>query len=144
MENMTLTAFLVVLAGIFLKMLTSPPSALVSWVVSKFALHPKLDSGEVIITYNEKQLEEEEKINYIHSFNEAIFLERNHIFPGYEDKFLHPNINIIPFVIHFKRKNKEVKFFVYCGEDNILVVKQWKKKVASYSLRSEKLQYFTK
>ncbi|MFC7687046.1 YfmQ family protein [Ureibacillus sp. GCM10028918] len=140
---MTWTAFLVILAGILLKMLTSPPSALVSWVLSKFALHPKLDPNEVIITFNEKQLEVEEKIKYIDSFNDATFLERYHIFPGNEEKFLHPNINIIPFVINVKRRKKEANFFVYCDDDNILVVKQWKKKVASYSLRSENLQNFT-
>lgn len=140
---MTWTALLIIMAGILLKMLTSPPSALVGWVLSKFALHPKLDPNEVIITFNEKTLEEKEKIKYIDFFNDAIFLERIHIFPGSEEKFLHPDINIIPYVINVKRGKKEVKFLVYCEEDNILVVKQWKKKVASYSLRSESLQNFT-
>lgn len=140
---MTWTAFLVIMAGILFKMLTSPPSALVEWVLSKFALHPKLDPNEVIITFNEKHLEAEEKNKYIDYFNSAVFLEKNHIFPGNEDIFLNPKINIIPFVINVKGRKKEVNFFVYREDDNIFVVKQWKKKVASYSLRSEDLLYFT-
>ncbi|KGR74757.1 YfmQ family protein [Ureibacillus sinduriensis] len=140
---MTWTAFLVIMAGILFKMLTSPPSALVEWVLSKFALHPKLDPNEVIITFNGVSLGGEEKSEFIDFFNDAVFLERNHIYPGNEEKFLHPETNVIPFVINVIRRNKEVNFFVYCEDDNIFVVKQKKKKITSYSLRSESLKVFT-
>ncbi|MDN4495551.1 YfmQ family protein [Ureibacillus aquaedulcis] len=140
---MTWTAFLVIMAGILFKMLTSPPSALVEWVLSKFALHPKLDPNEVIITFNGVSLDGEDKSEFIDFFNDAVFLERNHIYPGNEEKFLHPETNIIPFVINVIRRNKEVNFFVYCEDDNIFVVKQKKKKITSYSLKSESLKVFT-
>lgn len=141
--KVTWTTIGIVLIGVILKFLMSPPSALVGWVLTKFALHPELDSKDITITYNGTPLAEEEKIRYINYFNKAIFLERHTIFPGNEKVFLDPVTNVIPFVIHVKNKNKEINFFVYNDNDNIDVVKQWKKKVASYSLRSEHLQNFT-
>ena len=57
------------------------------WVVSKFALHPKIDSKDVTVTYNGKNLEEEEKNRFTDYFNEALFLERNHIFRGMKNCF---------------------------------------------------------
>ncbi|MER2030615.1 MAG: YfmQ family protein [Solibacillus sp.] len=140
---MTWTAVLILFVGILIKMLTSPPSAVVAWVVSKYALHPKLDSKDITVTFNGKSVGEEEKIRFINYFNEANFLERYHIFPGSEDLFLNPNSNVIPFVINAKSKNKEINFFVYTYDEHIDVVKQWKKKIASYSLSSENLQEFT-
>ena len=140
---MTLTTTLIILAaGIILKLLSSPPSAVVAWVLSIFSLHPKLKSNEVIITFNGKDIEGEEKAKFIDHFNEADFLERNHIFPGDEEKYLHPQTNLNPFIIHDKSRKKQVNLFVYCDEDNIFVVKQKNKKVASYSLRSDKLNKF--
>ncbi|MER2121059.1 MAG: YfmQ family protein [Solibacillus sp.] len=140
---MTWTAVLILFVGILIKMLTSPPSAVVAWVVSKYALHPKLDSKDITVTFNGKSVGEEEKIRFINYFNEANFLERYHIFPGSEDLFLNPDSNVIPFVINAKSKNKEINFFVYTYDEHIDVVKQWKKKIASYSLSSENLQEFT-
>ncbi|MFP3918908.1 YfmQ family protein [Lysinibacillus telephonicus] len=140
---MTWTAVLLIVGGILLKLLTSPPSAVVGWVVSRFALHPKLDSKYATITFNGKQLDEEEKNKLINNFNEALFLERYHIFPGNEEIFLHPETNVNPFVINVKRRKKEVNFFVYSHDDHVDVVKQRKKKIASYSLSSEYLQEFS-
>ena len=140
---MTWTTIVIIVLGIILKFLMSPPSALVAWVLSKFALHPKLDSKDIRVTFNGTDLEEEEKIRFIDYFNEALFLERHHIFPGNEKFFLNPETNVIPFVINVKSRKKEMNFFVYRSDDNIDVVKQWKKKVASYSLSSEYLQKFT-
>lgn len=139
---MTWTALAIIVGGILLKLLTSPPSAVVGWVVSKFALHPKLDSKYVTITFNGKHLDEEEKIKLIDYFNEALFLERYHIFPGNEEVFLHPETNVVPFVITVKRRKKEVKLYVYNYDDHVDIVKQRKKKVASYKLTSEELQKF--
>ena len=140
---MTWTTIGIVLIGVILKFLMSPPSALVGWVLTKFALHPKLDSKDVTITYNGTPLAEEEKIRYINYFNKANFLETHTIFPGNEKAFLNPVTHVTPFVINVKSSKKEINFFVYNDNDNIDVVKQWNKKVASYSLRSEHLQKFT-
>lgn len=141
---MTWTTIAIIVIGIILKFLMSPPSALVAWVLSKFALHPKLDSKDITVTFNGTHLKEEEKSKFNDYFNEALFLERHHIFPGNENFFLNPETNVIPFVINVKSRKKEMNFFVYTSEDKeIHVVKQWKKKVASYSLSSEYLQNFT-
>jgi Uncharacterised protein from bacillus cereus group len=140
---MTWTAFGIIVIAIIFKMLMSPPSAVVGWITSKFALHPKLDSKDITVTFNGKHLEEEEKIRFTDYFNEALFLERYNIYQGYENLFLHPETNVIPFVINVKIRNKEMNFFVYSYDDHVDVVKQRKKKVDSYSLSSEYLQKFT-
>ncbi len=133
----------IIVIGVILIFITSPPSALVGWVLSKFTLQPKLDSKDVIVTFNGTDLEEEEKNRFNDYFNEAQFLERNHIFPGNEKLFLHPETHIIPYVVKVKSRKKEMNLFVYIYEDHVDVVKQWKKKVASFSIRSEYLQKFT-
>jgi hypothetical protein len=140
--SLTTIIIIIVLGTIFI-FLTTPPSALVGWILDKFALHPKLDSKDITVTFNGTHLEEEEKIRFNDYFNEAQFLERNHIFPGNEKFFLNPETDVIPFVINVNNRKKEMNFFVYSHGDNIDVVKQWKKNVASYSLRSEYLHKFT-
>ena len=137
---MTWTFAFVIIAGILLKFLTSPPSALVGWVLSKFELHPRLDSEDVTITFEGKRLDGEEKNRIINSFNDAQFLNRNHIFPGNEALFLHPDKNCISHIIYQKRKNKEVTFHIFSYVDHVDVVKQWKKKIASYTLDADYLQ----
>ena len=137
---MTWWAVLFIIFGILIKFAMSPPSALVGWVVSKFALHPKLDATNVTVTYKGEQLEEDEKNKFTDYFNEALFLERNHIFPGTENSFLNPDTEVTPFVVSVKRNHKEMKFFLYCSKTQVDVVKQWKKKVASYTLSSDDLQ----
>ncbi|PLR98475.1 YfmQ family protein [Bacillus sp. T33-2] len=140
---MTWTVVISVMIGFFVKFFLSPPSAVVDWYLSKFALHPKLNSKDVSITINGKHLEEEEKIKFIDYFNEAAFLEEYWIFPGNEELFLHPDTNVSPFVIDVKRGKKQVNFLVYSYDDHVDVVKQYKNKVVSYSLRSNYLQKFT-
>jgi hypothetical protein len=140
---MTWTAVGIIVIGIIFKMLLSPPSAVVGWVVSKFVLHPKLDSKDITVTFNGKHLAEEEKVRFTDYFNEALFLKRYNIFQGNEKLFLQPETDVIPFVINVKNRKREMNFFVYSYDDHVDVVKQWKKKVASYSLSSEYLQKFT-
>lgn len=137
---MTWTFILITLAGIILKLLTSPPSALVGWVLNKFELHPKIDAANSTITFDGAQLDGNEKKRFIDSFNEAQFLYKNHIFPGKEALFLHPETKITPYIIHFKKKNKDMTFHVFGYENHVDVVKQWKKKTASYTLDSNYLQ----
>ena len=140
---MTWTAVLIVLGGILLKLLTSPPSAVVGWVVSKFALHPKIDSNYITVTYNGRQLNKEDQDQLVDYFNEALFLERYHIFPGNEESVLHPETDVIPYIMTVKKGKKEVTFFVYNYDEHVDIVKQRKKKVASYRITSDELQNFT-
>ena len=129
--------------GVILIFISSPTSALVGWILNKFALHPKLDPKDITVTFNGMRLEEEEKNRFSAYFNEAQYVKRNHIFPGTEKSFLHPETAVIPFVINVKNKKKEMNFFLYHNDDHVDVVKQWKKKVASFSLSSEPLQNFS-
>ncbi|KPH74997.1 YfmQ family protein [Oceanobacillus caeni] len=134
---------IITVLGAILKFLMSPPSALVGWMLSKFELHPKLNPENITVTLNGNPLEGEEKIGFTNYLNEAHFLERDHIYPGNEELFLHPETDVIPFVVNVTNRKREMNLFVYCYDHQVDVVKQWKKKVASYSLRSESLQTFT-
>ena len=116
---------------------------IVGWFLSKFSLHPELDSKDITVTFNGTQLDAKKKNRFIEYFNEAQFLKRNHIFPGTENSFLQPETDVLPFVINVKSRKKEMNFFLYRYDDHIDVIKKWKNKVASYSLSSEKLQNFT-
>ena len=140
MTWMTISAIVI---GVILIFISSPTSMLVGWFVSKFELQPKLDSKDVIVTFNGTDLEEAEKHRFNDYFNGAQFLGRNHIFPGNENLFLQPENSVIPYVVKVKNRNKEMNYFVYIYEDHVEVVKQWKKKVAAFSIKSEYLQNFT-
>ncbi|ATP41334.1 hypothetical protein CSE16_15420 [Solibacillus sp. R5-41] len=137
--------WILVISVIFfiINFLISPPSSLVTWTLRKFALHSKLDSKDVIVTFNGKQLEGQVKNRFIEYFNEAYILKRHFIFKGNEQLFLNPETTVTPFIMNVKRGNKVFNFSVYCSEDNIDVVKQYKKKVESYSLSSDDLKNFS-
>ncbi|MDC2867925.1 MULTISPECIES: YfmQ family protein [unclassified Bacillus (in: firmicutes)] len=111
--------------------LTSLPTAVVESFTSKFQLHPKLDDTAVTITIDGKPLEGEDKIQVINQFNQALFLEK-YYFP--------PQSSGTPLVINTKRGKKDVSFSIYSYNDHVDVIKQYKKKVVAYSLRSDSLQ----
>ncbi|MBN6886414.1 uncharacterized protein YfmQ [Cytobacillus horneckiae] len=141
---MTWTVVFSLVIGIVIKMIMSPPSAVVAWITSKFALHAKLNPTDVNLTYNGKHLDEEEKIKFIDYFNEATFLRKNHIFPGNEKLFLHPETNVTPVVMNVSKGKTNINIYVYRYDDHLDIVKQYKKKVVSYSVRSDKLSTSTK
>lgn len=140
---MTWTIVITVLIGIFIKMVMSPPSAVVEWILSKFAVHPKLNSNDITVTFLGKHLIEEDKARFTDNFNEATFLKQYDIFPGNEKSFLHPETNVTPFIINVKRGKKEINIYVYCYADYVYVAKQYNKKVVAYNLSSDHLQKFT-
>ncbi|OZI11126.1 hypothetical protein CEW92_13325 [Bacillaceae bacterium SAS-127] len=132
---------IIIISGI-IKLLMSPPSILVGWIVSKFALHPKLDSKDVTVTFNGKHLKEDENAKFIDHFNKACFLKKHDMFPGSEKSFLHPETNVTPFVINLKKGKQNVNFFIYNYDHHVDVVKQYKEKIVSYSVSSDHLQKF--
>lgn len=140
---MTWTVVITFAIGVIIKLVMSPPSAIVEWILSKFALHPKLNSEDVTVTFNGKHLERNETIRFTDYFNEANFLKKYYIFPGNEKLFLYPDTTVTPFVIKVNRGKKDVNIFVYSYDDHVDVVKQYKKKVVSYSLSSDYLQKYT-
>ncbi|MGG4264775.1 YfmQ family protein [Peribacillus simplex] len=131
---------LTILLGLVKLLVTCLPTDTVNWIISKFKLHSELSDANAIITIDGKRLESEDKIQVIHYFNKAIFLKKNHIFPGNEQLFLNPENSGTPLVIDTKRGKKEVRLFVYIYNDHVDVVKQYKKKIVSYSLLSDGLQ----
>lgn len=58
---MTTGLIITIVIGSIIKLLMSPPSIAVAWVVNKFELHKELDSKEVTVTFNGNNLEEGEK-----------------------------------------------------------------------------------
>ncbi|MFS0668603.1 YfmQ family protein [Peribacillus frigoritolerans] len=138
---MTLPVLIVTIILSLLKILVSClPTDAVNWIISKFKIHSEISGGNAIVTFDGKRLEGEEKIQVINYFNSAKFLKKNHIFPGNEELFLHPENSGTPLVIDTKRGKKDVRLFVYIYSDRVDVVKQYKKKLISYSLFSDSLQ----
>ena len=129
--------------GTVVKLLTAPPNIVVVWLTERYAMHQKLKSEEVTITFDQKELTGQEKEDFIQSFNEAAFLVRNQIFKGFEDEVLNPDTDIVPYVIDVNKKGKHSTLSAYYAEDRVNVVKQRNKKVISYSLNSEELSNTT-
>ncbi|MBC6972100.1 hypothetical protein H9I32_06590 [Bacillus sp. Xin] len=129
-----MTTWFVVMLALFggLKILVSSiPTSVVESLVSRFELHSQLNEKAATVTFDGKCLKGEDKIQIINQFNEAIFLEK-YYFPPQHDG--------IPLVIETKRGKSDVKFSIYSFDDRVDVIKQYKKKVVAYSLRSKTLQ----
>lgn len=120
--------------------MTCLPTGTVEWLMRKFDVHSKLNGEEVTITLNGKNIDGDEKEKIINDFNAAIFIEKQYIFPGTEEHFLHPENSKPPIVIETKNGKHPVTLHVFRYDDHIDVVKQYKKKVAAYSLDSKGLQ----
>jgi hypothetical protein len=108
--------------------------------MSKFKIHSEISDADAIVTFDGKRLEGEDKVQVLHYFNEAKFLKKNHIFPGNEKLFLHPENSGTPIIMDVKRGKNDVRLYVYMYNDHVDVVKQYKNKVVAYSLLSESLQ----
>ncbi|KAA6447605.1 YfmQ family protein [Bacillus swezeyi] len=121
-------------------LVTCLPTGAVEWITSKFQVHLKLDAANATVAFDGKRLEGQDKNQFIHNFNDAVFMERYYIYPGDEQLYLHPKNSGKPFVIDAKKGKHDVRLFVYRYSDHIDVVKQYKKKVAAYSLSSDSLQ----
>ncbi|ACM13970.1 conserved hypothetical protein [Bacillus cereus Q1] len=131
---MKVTTWFIVTLFIFgaLKVLVSSmPTSVVESIISRFELHQKLDEENTSISIDGKNIEGETKLQVIHEFNEALFLDK-HYFP--------PRGEGIPIVIDTKKGNKEIRFSLYSYEEHVDVIKQYKKKVVAYRLRSKSLQ----
>ncbi|EEL69614.1 hypothetical protein bcere0026_34420 [Bacillus mycoides] len=134
MEMMKMTTWFIVTLCIFgaLKVLVSSmPTSVVESIISRFELHQKLDEESTTITVDGESIEGEMKLQVIHEFNEALFLDK-HYFP--------PQGNGTPIVIETKKGKREIRFSIYSYEEHVDVVKQYKKKVVAYRLRSKSLQ----
>lgn len=129
-----MTTWFIVTLFIFgaLKVLVSSmPTSVVESIISRFELHQKLDEENTTVTVDRESIEGEMKLQVIHEFNEALFLDK-HYFP--------PQGNGTPIVMETKKGKREIRFSIYSYEEHVDVVKQYKKKVVAYRLRSKSLQ----
>ncbi|UNP74955.1 YfmQ family protein [Bacillus nitratireducens] len=129
-----MTTWFIVTLFIFgaLKVLVSSmPTSVVESIISRFELHQKLDEENTTVTVDGESIEGEMKVQVIHEFNEALFLDK-HYFP--------PQGNGTPIVMKTKKGKREIRFSIYSYEEHVDVIKQYKKKVVAYRLRSKSLQ----
>ncbi|MBX9953502.1 hypothetical protein H7T43_01075 [Peribacillus simplex] len=131
---------LTIILSLLKLLVTCLPTDAVNWILSKFKIHSEISDADAIVTFDGKRLEGEDKIQVLNYFNEAKFLKKNHIFPGNEKLFLHPENSGTPIIIDVKRGKNDVRLHVYIYNDHVDVVKQYKNKVVAYSLLSESLQ----
>lgn len=117
--------------ALFKVIVTCLPTGVVEWILSKFELHPTLSDETVTVTIDGKQLVGEDKKQIIHDFNEALFLEKY---------YANPKNSGTPLVIDINKGKNNVRLFLYNYNDHIDVVKTYKNKVVTYSLRSNSLQ----
>ncbi|USK74204.1 YfmQ family protein [Peribacillus frigoritolerans] len=131
---------LTIILSLLKLLVTCLPTDAVNWIMSKFKIHSEISDADAIVTFDGKRLEGEGKIQVLNYFNEAKFLKKNHIFPGNEKLFLHPENSGTPIIIDVKRGKSDVRLYVFIYNDHVDVVKQYKNKVVAYSLLSESLQ----
>ncbi|MBJ7984325.1 YfmQ family protein [Bacillus cereus] len=122
---------LLVVFGAFKIIVSSLPNSVIESIISRYETHPQLDEENVTVTINGNSLEGEKKSQIINDFNEGLFLDRYYAPPQNEST---------PLIINAIRGKKDVTFYIYSHEEHVDVVKQHKKKVIAYSLRSKNLQ----
>ncbi|KWW17612.1 hypothetical protein AS888_21575 [Peribacillus simplex] len=138
---MTTTALILTIFFSIIKLLVSClPTSTVNWILKKFELHFELNQAHTSLTIQGKRLEGEDKLHVINHYNEAKFLKKKHIFPGNERLFLHPENGGTPLIFDTKQGKKDIKLHVFIYPDHIDVVKQYKKKLAAYTLSCDSLQ----
>ncbi|CAH2465528.1 MULTISPECIES: YfmQ family protein [Bacillus] len=122
---------LLVVFGAFKIIVSSLPNSVIESIISRYETHPQLDEENVTVTINGNSLEGDKKSQIINDFNEGLFLDRYYAPPQNEGT---------PLIINAKRGKKDFTFYIYSHEEHVDVVKQHKKKVIAYSLRSKNLQ----
>jgi len=134
MEMIKVTTWFIVTLFIFgaLKVLVSSmPTSVVESLISRFELHQKLDEEHTTVSLDGKNIEGEKKLQVIHEFNEALFLDK-HYFP--------PHGEGTPIIIETKKGKRTITLSIYSYEEHVDVIKQYKKNVVAYRLRSKSLQ----
>ncbi|EJR03811.1 hypothetical protein BWGOE4_13820 [Bacillus mycoides] len=122
---------LLVVFGAFKIIVSSLPNSVIESIISRYETHPQLDEENVTVTINGNSLEGDKKSQIITDFNEGLFLDRYYAPPQNEGT---------PLIINAKRGKKDFTFYIYSHEEHVDVIKQHKKKVVAYSLRSKNLQ----
>ncbi|MFP7492867.1 YfmQ family protein [Terribacillus saccharophilus] len=117
---------LLIVASLIKVLAASAPSGVVEKVGKRFQLHPTL-SHDVTVKQDGKALSEDKQRSLIDEFNQANFLEKYYYAPEPQGT---------PFEIEVKTD----RYLIYPYPDRVDVFKYTKKKMFSYSLRSQTLQ----
>lgn len=125
------------LFSIFKIVVTCLPTGAVEWILKKFELHSKVNYENSSVTANGHIIEGKEKIQIIHFFNEGTFLEKHYIWPGTEEHYLVREDSGPPIIINVNEGKKKVKVSLFLYKDRVDVVKEYKKKILSYSMLSD-------
>jgi hypothetical protein len=124
-------------------LVTSLPSGVVERLFSRYAVHAKVTSDQTTIMFEDRPLNDQQVSEIIQHFNDAIFIERYYIYPGDEERFLHPQEGPAPLTMQTKLGKHDVTLYLYHYDDHVDVVRQFthkpKKKLTAYRLRSEPL-----
>lgn len=125
-------------------LVTSLPSGVVERLFSRYSVHAKVTSDQTTIMFEDRPLDDQQTSEIIQHFNDAIFIERYYIYPGDEERFLHPQEGPAPLTMQTKIGKHDVTLYLYHYDDHVDVVRQFthkpKKKLTAYRLRSEPLQ----
>lgn len=125
------------LFSLFKIVVTCLPTGVVEWILRKFELHSEISCENSSVLVNGQIIEGKEKIQILNSFNEATFLEKHYIWPGTEEHYLVRDDSGPPVVINVNEGKKTVKVSLFLYKDRVDVVKEYKKKILSYSLLSD-------
>ena len=79
-ENDNMVYSYIICFGAIKVLVSSMPTSVVESIISKFELHQKLEEENTSISIDGKNIEGETKLQVIHEFNEALFLDK-HYFP---------------------------------------------------------------
>ncbi|MDM5298627.1 YfmQ family protein [Bacillus pumilus] len=127
-------------------LVTSLPSGVVERLFRRYAVHAKVTSDQTNMTFQGRPLDDQQKFQVIQYFNEATFIERYYIYPGDEERFLHPSDGPVPLTMQTKIGKHDITLFLFHYDDHVDVVRQYthkpKKKLTAYRLQSEPLQTF--
>lgn len=125
------------LFSLFKIIVTCLPTGAVEWILKKFALHSEISYENSTVLINGEIIEGKEKIQILNSFNEATYLEKHYIWPGTEEHYLVRDDSGPPVIIKVNEGKKKVKVSLFLYKDRVDVVKEYKKKILSYSLLSD-------
>lgn len=103
---MTWAIVMLILMSLVKIVLTCLPTGVIEWLLGKFEVHAKLSDENASLSLDGKRLEGAEKQKVIDQFNEAIFLEKYYIYPGDEERYLHPENGGTPLVIDIKKEKR--------------------------------------
>lgn len=103
---MTWAIVMLILMSLVKIVLTCLPTGVIEWLLGKFEVHAKLSGENASLSLDGKRLEGTEKQKVIDQFNEAVFLEKFYIYPGDEERYLHPANGGTPLVIDTKKGKK--------------------------------------